>query len=82
MPLPATTQAPIPDGVPSGNKQACLQAVRKQTQNPDLSILSAESSQANDTVMVGVGPNRAPWRCLVKGGVVAEVMSMTNEGRL
>jgi len=32
--------------------------------------------------MIGVGPQRAPWRCLVSKGVVAEVMSMTDEGRL
>ena len=33
-------------------------------------------------MMVGVGPNKAPWKCLSKNGVVAEVMSMTDEGAL
>lgn len=33
-------------------------------------------------VTIGVGPNRAPWRCLVKRGNVAEFMSLTDEGKL
>jgi len=38
-------------------------------------------SEANSQVTVGVGPTRAPWRCLVSNsGVVANVMSLTNEG--
>jgi hypothetical protein len=41
-----------------------------------------ETSEANNLVVVGVGPNKAPWRCLVSRGVVAEVMSMTDEGAL
>lgn len=68
--------------MPSKNEQVCLQAVTKQTQNGDVVLLSSESSEANDSVIVGVGPNRARWRCLVKDGVVAEVMSLTNEGNL
>jgi hypothetical protein len=44
--------------------------------------LSVEESEANTLVMVGVGPNKAPWKCLSKDGVVAEVMSMTDEGAL
>ena len=30
----------------------------------------------------GVGPQRAKWRCLVSKGQVAEVMSMTDEGKM
>jgi hypothetical protein len=44
--------------------------------------LSVDPSEANTIVMVGVGPNKAPWKCLSKNGVVAEVMSMTDEGGL
>jgi hypothetical protein len=44
--------------------------------------MDAVSSEANNTVTVGVGPQKAPWRCLVKGGKVADVMSQTNEGGL
>ncbi len=39
-------------------------------------------SPANNTVIVGVGPQKAKWRCLVKNGRVADVMSLTDEGGL
>lgn len=65
----------------STDEQACLNAVAQETGNT-VSVLSSEFSQANTLVMVGVGPQKAPWRCLVSGGDVAEVMSMTNEGAL
>ena len=69
-------------GTPSKDEQACLQAVSTETNNGDVVTLSLEESEANTLVMVGVGPNRAPWKCLAKDGVVAEVMSMTDEGAL
>jgi hypothetical protein len=69
-------------GMPSKDEQACLQAVSIKTNNGDVTVLSTETSEANNVVIVGVGPNKAPWRCLVSGGVVAEVMSMTDEGAL
>jgi len=69
-------------GTPSKDEKACLQAVSIETNNGEVMILSTETSEANNLVVVGVGPNRAPWRCLVSGGVVAEVMSMTDEGAL
>jgi hypothetical protein len=69
-------------GTPSQDEQACLQAVSTQTGNGEVVLLRTETSEANNAVYVGVGPNRAEWRCLVKGGVVAEVMSMTDEGAL
>ncbi|MBM3563507.1 MAG: hypothetical protein FJX48_10275 [Alphaproteobacteria bacterium] len=72
------------DGAPRGetgglrsDKTACL-----QTNNPKLVVLGAETSEANDSVTIGAGPNRAPWRCLVKRGIVAEVTSLTDEGKL
>ena len=65
-----------------GDKTACLRAVKRQTNNPKLVVLSVETSEANNTVTIGVGPNRAPWRCLVKRGIVADVMSLTDEGKL
>jgi hypothetical protein len=67
---------------PSKDEQACLQAVSTETNNGDVVTLSVETSEANTLVMVGVGPNRAPWKCLSSDGVVAEVMSMTDEGAL
>ena len=74
--------AKVAPGTPSKDEQACLQAVSTKTNNGDVTTLSVEPSEANTLVMVGVGPNRAPWKCLVSGGVVAEVSSMTDEGNL
>lgn len=70
------------DDVPARDKRACLKAVKKTTHNPKAVVIGAESSEANNTVTIGVGPQRAPWRCLVKRGVVADVMSLTDEGKL
>jgi hypothetical protein len=66
----------------SKDKQACLRAVRKQTNNPKVVVVSVEFSEANNSVTLGVGPQRAPWRCLVKNGTVAEVTSLTDEGKM
>jgi hypothetical protein len=68
--------------LPPGDEKACLKAVRKQTNNPDVVTLDSETSEANNMVIVGVGPDRAPWKCLVKDGKVAEVTSETDEGEL
>ncbi|MFO1126067.1 MAG: hypothetical protein U1E25_12935 [Methylocystis sp.] len=65
-----------------GDKTACLRAVRRQTNNRQVVVLGVETSEANNSVTIGVGPNRAPWRCLVKRGIVADVMSLTDEGKL
>jgi hypothetical protein len=70
------------DDVPKRDKQACLKAVKRKTHNPKAVVMDAVSSEANNTVTVGVGAEKAPWRCLVKGGKVADVMSQTNEGGL
>ena len=78
-PAPAMTAMRTGSPVDEG---ACMSAVAQQTQNGDVAVLSSEFSQANTDVVVGVGPNRAQWRCLVSRGVVAEVMSLTNEGTL
>jgi len=70
------------DDVPKRDRQACLKAVRKTTHNPKVVVINAISSEANNTVTVGVGAEKAPWRCLVKRGKVADVMSQTDEGAL
>ncbi len=61
---------------------ACERAVSNQTGNGDTIVLSSDFSQANTEVIVGVGPKRARWKCLVSRGVVAEVTSLTDEGAL
>lgn len=66
---------------PASDESACLGAVAAQTGN-SVTVLSSQTSEANNMVMVGVGPDRAPWKCLINGGAVVEVMSMTNEGTL
>lgn len=54
---------------------ACRSAVSRETGDGNLSVLNTEFSEANSLVMIGVGQNRAPWRCLVSNdGQVQEVM--------
>lgn len=65
-------------GTPSQDEQACLAATSRETNNGDVVLLSTETSEANNTVYIGVGPQRAKWKCLVKNGEVAEVESMGN----
>jgi hypothetical protein len=46
-------------------------------------VLSSEFSQVNSLVLIGVGSQKAPWRCLVSNsGVVAEVSFAGSEGAL
>lgn len=68
--------------VSSKDKQVCLQAVSRETGNSEVVLLSSEFSQANNAVIVGVGPQKARWQCLVKNGIVAGIMSLTNEGAM
>lgn len=69
--------------MPSVQEQACLAAVSNETNNGDVSVLSSEFSEANSLVMIGVGADAAPWRCLVSNdGEVAEVSFEGSEGFL
>ena len=79
---PTPAPAPVYDDVPLRDKNACVRAVQKTTNNRQAIVIGVVSSEANNTVTIGVGPQRAPWRCLVKRGVVADVMSQTDEGGL
>ncbi|MCO5065245.1 MAG: SH3 domain-containing protein [Rhizobiaceae bacterium] len=78
---PATPRPPAASNGANVDQKACLQAVAKVTSN-DVTVLSYEFSEANSEVIIGVGPNRARWRCLVSRGRVADVMSLTDEGAL
>ncbi|WP_436637828.1 hypothetical protein [Microbaculum sp. FT89] len=62
---------------------ACLAAVRQETGEADVAVLSTEFSEANSLVMIGVGAQRAPWKCLVSNdGQVAGVSFAGDEGKL
>lgn len=81
--IPADPAAIMDDSVPPVARQACLDEVRRTTNNPQVTILGMIYSEANSDVTVGVGPDRARWRCLVsRDGVVADVTSLTDEGAL
>jgi hypothetical protein len=64
------------------DETACEFAVAKATSNGETTILSSEMSEANTEVIIGVGGQKARWKCLVKDGKVAEVVSLTDEGAL
>jgi hypothetical protein len=68
---------------PSLAEQACLRDVTKTTNNPDVVLLDSTFSEAGTEVIVGVGPQRARWRCIgYSDGTTAGIMSLTDEGRL
>ena len=68
---------------PNAAEQACLRDVTATTNNPDVVLLGSEFSQAGTLVRVGVGPQRAPWKCIAySNGTTAGIESLTNEGTL
>lgn len=82
-PPPQMSEAPLMDeSVPEASREACLDEVGRVANNT-VSIIGMVYSEANSQVTVGVGPTRAPWRCLVSNsGVVVEVTSLADEGAL
>jgi hypothetical protein len=81
--MAAAAPAAKAQGTPSRQEQACLAAVSREANNGEVTVLSSEFSQANSLVMIGVGSQKAPWRCLVSNsGVVAEVSFAGSEGAL
>jgi hypothetical protein len=68
---------------PGPAEQACLAAVSGTTNNGDVALLSSSFSQAGTEVIVGVGPDRAQWRCIAySDGSTGGIMSLTDEGSL
>ena len=59
---------------------ACLNAVASETGEDNVSLLSSEFSDANSLVIVGVGPQAAPWRCVVSNDGVVDGVSFDGEG--
>lgn len=79
---PADTGSSAP-ATPSVAEQACLRDVTRTTNNPDVVLLESSFSQAGTEVIVGVGEQRARWRCIgYSDGTTAEIMSLTDEGSL
>lgn len=70
-------------GTPTLAEQGCLRDVSRTTNNGDVVLLSSSFSQAGTEVIVGVGPQRARWRCIgYEDGATADIMSLTDEGGL
>ena len=75
--------APASSRMPNAAEQACLRDVTRTTNNPDVVLLSSSYSEAGTEVIVGVGPQRARWRCIAyRDGSTAGIMSLTDEGAL
>ena len=68
---------------PTAAEQACLQRTSIETNNGDVTVIRSSFSEAGTEVIVGVGPGRAPWRCIAySDGATTRPMSLTNEGTL
>lgn len=67
-------------GTPSAAEQACLVAVTRASNNPDVVLLGSQPSSAGTAVRVGVGAQRAPWACTAyRDGTVGEISFMGGE---
>ena len=68
---------------PTVAEQACLRDVSRTTNNRDVVLLSSSFSQAGTEVIVGVGSQRARWRCIgYSNGTTTGITSLTDEGFL
>ncbi len=69
--------------MPTVAEQACLRDVTRTTNNPDVVLLGSSFSEAGTEVIVGVGEQRARWRCIAySDGTTAGIESLTDEGFL
>lgn len=57
---------------PVGDESACVQQVAARAGAGNISIVSSETSQANNLVMLRDGSG-VSWRCLVNGGQIVEL---------
>jgi hypothetical protein len=83
--LAACSPAPNVPNVttPTPAEAGCLRDVATTTNNPEVTIISSFASEAGTEVTVGVGPDRAPWRCIgYSDGTTAAIMSLVDEGAL
>ena len=72
---------PVPSPGRAADEKACLDATERVT-SAAVTLLRSDVSGTGREVMIGVGPNRVPWKCLVSKGVVSDVTSLTDEGSL
>ena len=63
------------------DQATCVNAVGAQANN-SATVISSTTAQVSTIVIVGVGTQKAPWKCVINKGKVVEVMSLTNEGAL
>jgi len=64
-------------------QDACRSAVGRETGNPNTSILGSDFSEAGTRVIVGVGPQQAPWQCFAySDGSTGNITFLGNEGTL
>ncbi len=81
METTTTASAPMMRTAPASDENACLRVIAAEANN-SVRVLSSETSEANNFVVVGVGAQDARWNCLVKNGVVAEAYFAGSEGAL
>lgn len=68
------------NSVDANARAACVSAVRNETDNPDVSVISSEFSEAGTRVVLQVGPT-GTWECWgYTNGSTDRIMSLTNEG--
>ena len=80
---PSVSEGSASSGTPNQAEQACLRDVTRTTNNPDVVLLGSTFSQAGTEVIVGVGAQRARWRCIgYSNGTTGGIMSLTDEGKL
>jgi hypothetical protein len=78
-PVPTSSVVTTPTPAEAG----CLRDVAATTNNPEVTIIESFGSEAGTEVTVGVGPDRAPWRCIgYSDGTTAAIMSLVDEGAL
>lgn len=76
----ATTPAVSQNSSPA--VEGCVRDVTAMTNN-SVAVVSAFESEAGTEVMLGVGPDMAPWKCIgYSDGTTAGIMSLADEGAL
>jgi len=77
---PASTAPAATAGTPTAAEQACLAAVSRAANNGDVILLGSEFSQAGTFVRVGVGEQRAPWKCIAYSDGTTDGVEFMGEG--